>query len=127
MIKNLEQLTFSSIFSTVDFDFFLFIIIFLSVARCFFLKKSPNDAENRGILAIYQKFDRRHTYGIWIICHILINFPSHLKKNMLKSEILTRKVELWLFSLMKLPQNNSSHQNFSVENINWNQKWSITK
>ena len=38
-------------------------------------------------------------------CHILVTFPSHLKKlRSIHTEILTQKVELWIFS------------NFSVDN-----------
>ena len=31
-------------------------------------------------------------------CHILGTFPSHLKRNMFYTEILTQKVELWIVS-----------------------------
>ena len=55
-------------------------------------------------------------------CDILVTFPSHLKKITFYTEILTRKVELWIFSLVSLvkktPQNNFSCQNFSVEKKN---------
>ena len=51
-------------------------------------------------------------------CRILVAFPSHLKKITFYTEMLTRKVELWIFSLISLvkktPQNNFSCQNFSV-------------
>ena len=36
----------------------------------------------------------------FIICILLVAFPSHLKR--LHSEILTRKVDLWIFSLVSL-------------------------
>ena len=35
-------------------------------------------------------------------CDILVTFPSHLKKITFYTEILTRKVELWIFSLVSL-------------------------
>ena len=47
-------------------------------------------------------------------------FSISFEKIMFYTEILTRKVELWIFSLVSLvkktPQNNFSSQNFSVEN-----------
>ena len=49
-------------------------------------------------------------------CHILVTLPCNLKKLHSITEILTRKDELWIFSLIsivkKLPQNNFSRQVF---------------
>ena len=44
-------------------------------------------------------------------CHILVTFPSHLKK------ILTRKVELWIFSLVKKHHITSFLVKISVQKI----------
>ena len=59
----------------------------------------------------------------WVLYFGYFSISFEKKKYVIYTEILSRKVELWIFSLVSLryekrPQNNFSRQNSSVENNN---------